>query len=86
MFLSPVDSTDLGIEFDAHYPSFDKNFKNTLPTVKTIEYIKIFQQKLLTSKESLAKLITLTMGKMYHESLQEVHRSIKTIDNYLYHC
>lgn len=85
MFLSPVDSTDLGIEFDAQYPSFDKNFKNTLSTVKTIEYIKIFQQKLLTSKESLAKLITLTMGKMYHESLQEVHRSSKTIDNYLHH-
>ena len=50
MFLSPVDSTDLGIEFDAQYPSFDKNFKNTLqhlhkpPTLHILHQLRTNQK------------------------------------------
>lgn len=84
MFLSPIDSTPLVIEFDPKYPQII-NKKNTLSTVKTIDYIKIFQKKLHEQRENLAKIITTTMGKVHNESLQEVDRSIKTIDNYLHH-
>jgi succinate-semialdehyde dehydrogenase/glutarate-semialdehyde dehydrogenase len=60
-------------------------WKNT-PIEERIQYIKIYKEKLLLKKESLAKLIAQEMGRPYKYVLLDINWEMQYVDYYIQEC